>query len=179
MKYEEIMKEITDLLARLEAIAGEQALIGKRLNELFAMLVNEVETEVEEIELEEEPEDEGEDVVSDILKSPMDDEQRELLIAAGLIEPEKPKDPPTEELIATPEEAKAAEEALGGVSKIVSDSPSKPKASVSALSRLSAKQADSEPEDDDDDDDDDDDEDELEFLSGDPDENGEYPDPDD
>ena len=85
MKYEEIMKEITDLLARLEAIAGEQALIGKRLNELFAMLVNEVETEVEEIELEEEPEDEGEDVVSDTLNGPMSDELRKLLTASGLI----------------------------------------------------------------------------------------------
>ncbi|MBR3323135.1 hypothetical protein IKG13_03705 [Candidatus Saccharibacteria bacterium] len=177
MKYEEIMKEITDLLARLEAITGEQALIGKRLNELFAMLVDEVETEVKEIELEEDPEDDGEDVVSDILNGPMDDEQRELLVAAGLIEPEKPKDPPTEELIATPEEAKAAEEALGKVEE-VAPPPSKPKARVSAMSRLSAKKADSEPEDDDDDDDDDD-EYELEFLSGDPDENGEYPDPDD
>ena len=174
MKYEEIMKEITDLLARLEAIAGEQALIGKRLNELFAMLVNEVETEVEEIELEEEPEDEGEDVVSDTLNGPMSDELRKLLTASGLIVPDTPKDPPTEELAATPEEAKAAEEALGKKEK-AAPRPSKPKAKVSALSRLSAKKADSEPEDDDDDDDDDG----LEFLSGDPDENGEYPDPDD
>lgn len=172
----EIVKEMTDLHARLEVIAGEQALIAKRLDELFMMLVNEVEAEVKETELEEEPEDEdeGEDVVSAILNGPMNDELQRLLTVASFVKTEKPKDPPTEELIATPEEAKAAEEALGKKEE-AAPRPSRPKAKISAMSRLSAKKA--EPKQDEEEED-------LIFIVGgdqddDPDENGEYPDPDD
>lgn len=171
-----ILNELEELETLSSQLSATQEQMTRRIGELRKKLDGicantEVERKVytnqseptPDIENEDEGEEnEGIDIVAETLNSSMSDDQRELLIAAGLIEPEDvPKDAPTEQLIATPEEAEAARKAMEPATASKEEPKKEPKPKR-ASKKTSAAGVDSNDRDSDDKDKDDD----LVFLNG-------------
>lgn len=161
-----MLNELEELETLSSQLSATQEQMTRRIGELRKKLDGicanaEAEREVYTNQSESTPdienEDEGEenegiDIVAETLNSSMSDDQRELLIAAGLIEPEDvPEDAPTEQLIATPEEAEAARKAMGSAtaSKEESKKELKPKRASKKTSAIDKDEDESENKDED------------------------------